>query len=101
MKINKIQVEKLPIIDQYGDMAEQVISKRVKFKKGQQRIFIKNCLARSQLTNLQLAKSLNINLRTLTDWKREKFTMSLSAVKLLSKKIGISMPKAIKIKKPF
>ena len=82
-------------------MAEMVNSKRVKFHKGKQRAFINKCLVELKLTNSRLAKILNVNPRTLTDWKREKFTMSFGAIKFLSKKLGEPIPTKIKIKKPF
>lgn len=46
----------------------------------------------------QFARLLNINVRTLTDWKREKFLMPLSVVNFLKKKTGISPPSDICIK---
>lgn len=76
-------------------------SKRVKFNPGKQHLFIKKCLSKLGITNSELARLLKINIRTLTDWKREKFTISLTAIKFLSKKLRCSMPKKIKIREPF
>lgn len=82
-------------------MAELFISKRVIFPRGKQKVFIlrsKNVLC---LPDIEMAGLLNISSRTLTDWKREKFSMPLRAVKTLSKMTKINIPKSAKIEKPF
>ena len=82
-------------------MVEKFKSKRVKFPKGKQRAFLTKAKNRLGLNNKNLAELLKINIRTLTDWKREKFSMSLEAVKLLFKKTQIKTPRKIKILDPF
>ena len=53
------------------------------------------------LSYIELAQLLKISDRTLTDWKREKFSISLKAVKILSRKTKRKIPKNIEIKDPF
>lgn len=74
-------------------MAELLKSKRVKFNSGQQRVFIEKCLKKLGINNNALAKILRINIRTLMDWKREKFLMPLEAVQFLIKRVDMPMPK--------
>ena len=82
-------------------MAELFISKRVIFPRGKQRKFILQAKKTLGLSYLELAILLKISNRTLTDWKREKFSMNLRAVKILLKKTNRKIPKNIKIKEPF
>ena len=82
-------------------MAVTFIQKRVLFPKGDQQIYLNNCKKRLNFTMLQFAKFLNVHVRTLTDWKREKFLMSLSAVNFLRKETGINPPHGIYIKNKF
>lgn len=77
------------------------ISKRVIFPCGKQREFILNSKKRLGLSNVELARLLKISIRTLTDWKREKFSVPLKAVKILSRKTKRKIPKNIEIKDPF
>lgn len=44
---------------------------------------------------------MSISARTLTDWKREKFSMTLRAVKTLDKLAGRGLPKDIEVKDRF
>lgn len=82
-------------------MAEMFKSKRVKFPKGKQKMFIHRAMKTLKLSNNGMAELLNVSVRTLNDWKREKFLISLKAVKLLSRKSGIKLAKNIKILNPF
>lgn len=82
-------------------MADSFISKRIIFPRGKQRTFIlhsKNVLC---FSNIEIAGLLGVSLRTLTDWKREKFSMSLRAAKTLSRMTKINIPKSAKVKEPF
>lgn len=74
-------------------MTKSFKNKRAKFKPGQQRLFIKNCLKKLNLSNNQAASFLKISVRTLTDWKREKFLIPLVIIKMLSQKTGVRLPK--------
>ncbi len=82
-------------------MAGLFISKRAVFPRGEQRNFILNNKKALGLLDVELARLLKISNRTLTDWKREKFSMSLRAVEVLSKKTKKKIPQNIKIKNPF
>ncbi len=82
-------------------MAERFKSKRIKFPQGKQSAFLIKAKNTLGLRDKDLAKLLKISNRTLTDWKREKFCMSLGALKLLFRKTGTKAPKNIKILEPF
>ena len=83
------------------DMAGLFISKRVIFPHGKQRSFILESEKMLGLSDERLAQLLKINNRTLFDWKREKFSMSLKAVKILTGRTNMKTPVGIKIKEPF
>src|SRR3989344_308220 len=74
---------------------------RVQFPKGEQKLFIESVLLKSNLTNIELAKILGVHVRTLNDWKREKFLMSLEAAKILSTKSETKLPENIEIMDQF
>lgn len=82
-------------------MAESFISKRVIFPRGKQREFLLKMKKALNLSYIELAQLLKISDRTLTDWKREKFSISLKAIKTLSRKTKRKIPKNIEIKDPF
>ena len=82
-------------------MAESFKDKRIKFKKSEQRLFIKKCGKKLGLTNRTLAKLFKISIRTLTDWKREKYLLPLTKAIELGKKSKIALPQKIKIEEPF
>lgn len=82
-------------------MAEREISKRTIFRKGAQTRFILQCKERLRLPYENLAQSLKISPRTLSDWRREKFSMPFEAVQRLTKKAGIATPKNIRLVEPF
>lgn len=78
-------------------MAEKVISKRVIFRSGKQKLFINQIKNNLKITDEKLARLLKISVRTLTDWKHEKFLMPFNSVKFLSKKAKFKIPVKIKI----
>lgn len=82
-------------------MAELFKYKRAIFKRGKQKEFLAKIKNKTNLTWPSLANYLKISNRTLTDWKREKFSMRLDAVRNLCKIANIQLPKNIKIKNPF
>lgn len=82
-------------------MAEQLISNRVFFPKGKQRQFLLKVKKILGLTDKELADECWRNIRTITDWKREKNSMPLDTLKTLSQKCGLSIPHPIKIKDPY
>jgi hypothetical protein len=82
-------------------MAGSSITKRVIFLRGKQKEFLLNTKRILNLSYIELAKLLEISKRTLTDWKREKFSMTLKAVKMLTRKTNKEMPEHIEIKDSF
>lgn len=74
---------------------------RVRFRPGQQKSFINECVDELNLSNSILAKLLNVSVRTLTDWKREKFLIPKSAAQILSKESGTPLPHNVEIEKQF
>jgi len=75
--------------------------KRVIFPKGNQRKFLEKVKNNLGLTIKEVAGVAGVHERTLTDWKREKLSMSLPALKKLCQKANISLPKKIEIRNPF
>lgn len=83
------------------NMVELFKDKRVVFPRGKQKEFILTAKRAIGLSDEQLAKLLEISNRTLADWKREKFLMSLSATKIILEKTKNKMPDNIIIQNPF
>jgi len=77
------------------------MSKRVLFKPKEQKKFLNQSKKITGLSWVELAQLLKISNRTLTDWKKEKFSMSLKAVKLLSKRARLRFPENVEVKNPF
>lgn len=75
--------------------------KRTVFPKGKQKDFLKKIQNQLNLTLKELASLVGIHIRSMTDWKREKFSMSLPALKKLCRRARIPLPKNIEIKEPF
>lgn len=84
-------------------MTESLIlkSKRVFFPKTKQKTFILKAKRKLGLTDAKIANLLKITQRTLTDWKREKFSISLDAVKTILKKTDMDFPENVEIRNPF
>lgn len=82
-------------------MAEKFISKRVQFHSGKQRFFLERCRIKMHMKNGEFANFLKIHIRTLTDWKREKFLIPYTIVIKLSKINGIALPRGTSIRDKF
>lgn len=76
-------------------------SKRVLFPKGEQRVFLERVQSILNLSLEKFAKIAGIHIRSMTDWKREKYLMSLRGLRKLCRKSRISLPKNIEIKDAF
>lgn len=75
-----------------------MISNRLKFtRKGAQAKFIANAKTELKLSWRDLARVLGVNVRTLTDWAREKYNMSHEAAKKIEAIAGYHPPLQIKI----
>jgi hypothetical protein len=81
-------------------VAELSISKRVQFSSGAQRRFLNRSMKQLKLGPKGLAAMLALSPRTIRDWQRESFTMSLSAVRFISKKLNQPIPR-LTIKDPY
>ncbi len=75
--------------------------KRAFFQKGKQKFFIFRIRKILNLSNKRLAKLLGISSRTVRDWQKEKFSMSLGAIKILCQKIKQPIPRNIKIRNRY
>jgi transcriptional regulator with XRE-family HTH domain len=82
-------------------MVESFNGKRVKFLKGKQRKFIKDCSESLGLKGSELANLLGMSIRTLSDWKREKFLLPLKQALLLEKASRVKFPKNLEIRDKF
>lgn len=82
-------------------MAESFKSMRVIFPKRQQQAFLLATKSSLDLTDKQIVDFLHVSQRTLTDWKRERFSISLVAARKLSRKAKISIPDNVVVKPAF
>lgn len=82
-------------------MAKLYNVKRVLFPRNKQRSFIINAKIKLNISDKSMANLLKISQRTLTDWKKEKYIISLPAVKILASKTKINIPKETKILPAF
>lgn len=76
--------------------------KRVVFPKGVQKKFL--CLIQKKLKHhdvSSIARIAGVHRRTLTDWKREKFSPSLPALQKMCIEAGIAIPHCASIKNAF
>jgi len=80
-------------------MAESINYKRVFFPIGEQNKFIKTILSR--ITVKETAKLCNLSERTIRDWRREKFSMELKALRKLCLKTNIPIPSNIELKNRY
>lgn len=77
------------------------VAGRLLFPIGQQAAFLQMVYNKSGLKASGLATLLNVHSRTVRDWKREKFSMSLFAVTTLCQQYDIPFPIDAKIVNPF
>jgi hypothetical protein len=82
-------------------MAELSISKRISFPKGEQARFLNDVQSKLALTGKELARLAGKDVRTVGDWKREKFLMSFDVAKLLSKISGVKIPARAEVKTAY
>lgn len=82
-------------------MAGSYTSKRVIFRKGEQKIFLCNAQKCLNLPFSKLASKMKISNRTLGDWRCEKFSMSLGAVKVLLRMTKGKFPRRVKINNAY
>lgn len=75
--------------------------KRAIFPKGKQKEFWSFIMPQIGLSVDELAKKLRVHPRSVRDWRREKYSIPLPALRFLCKKSGTPLPDCITIKKPF
>ncbi|PIZ87415.1 MAG: hypothetical protein COX92_01255 [Candidatus Nealsonbacteria bacterium CG_4_10_14_0_2_um_filter_40_15] len=80
-------------------MAEKIISKRVLFPKGKQRIFLNKVIRKIPVR--KIAKLCNLSQRTIRDWRRGKFLMDFNALSKICKNTKISLPSDIKLRDKY
>lgn len=83
-------------------MAETFKSiKRFQFPVGRQRRFLSEAMTALNLSNQEVAKLLEVSVRTITDWKREKFLITRHAVLFLSERAKIKIPVGAKVQDQY
>ena len=73
-------------------MAGQKLKTHLKFSSGEQKKFISKILGRKNVTIYNLAKLVKVTPRTIRDWKREKFNISLEAAQLFCERYYFDFP---------
>lgn len=82
-------------------MLESFKSERVKFPKNKQAKFLIQSREILAITWNEFAEMLDISVRQLSDWKKEKFSMPLSAIKKICAKTNKKIPNEIEIKTAY
>lgn len=85
-------------------MAESIISKydrRAIFPVGEQSRFLKEARARCNLSWIQFAVKLEVHKRTLNDWRREKYSLPFTKLKVICRTSKKKIPSSIEVKDPF
>jgi DNA-binding XRE family transcriptional regulator len=85
-------------------MAETVnikYPKRVIFPKNEQRLFLLRVISKLAIPFSKLAKKLSVHPRTLNDWKRGKYSISLDGFRKICSIARIRQPQNITIKESF
>lgn len=83
------------------DMDNGKISKRVFFPSGRQKIFLETVQKKTGFSWKKLAQKVNIHNRTLNDWRREKYSIPLVAVRKLALISHIKISKNVTIKEAY
>jgi len=82
-------------------MANDIYQKRVIFLKGKQMKFLFEQKRKLKISWSSLADKIDINSRTLNDWKREKYSMPIDKLEKICELSNSKIPKNIKIKPAF
>ncbi|MFA5942197.1 MAG: LAGLIDADG family homing endonuclease [Candidatus Paceibacterota bacterium] len=80
-------------------MAELFNSKRAVFPSGEQRLFLVR--VNKKLTVAEIAHHSHCSERAVRDWRREKFSMPLTAVRTLSKQACVPIPKNVSVRDAY
>ena len=65
---------------------------RLLFLPGEQSAFINSVYSKSRLSSKELANLAGVHSRSLSDWRREKLRMTLSAAEVFCRKFDLSLP---------
>ncbi len=76
-------------------------NKKVRFPAGKQRDFLEKVQQKLDVTLKDLGKVAGVHVRTITDWRREKFLMDLTAAQKFSRKSEISLPSNFEVLNRF
>lgn len=85
----------------YGDMAEQLNSKRATFPTGKQKEFLSESKESLRIAWNELAEICGTSPRNLNDWRNEKISMSFVSVERLCRKRKCAIPKEIVLKDAY
>lgn len=80
-------------------MVEQFIDKRAIFPREKQRAFLERI--GKHITTANIAEICLCSERTIRDWRREKFSMPLTAVHALARQANVPIPKNIRIRDAY
>ncbi|HUV72427.1 MAG TPA: hypothetical protein VMW25_05470 [Clostridia bacterium] len=75
--------------------------KRVIFPQSKQQEFLKRVASVSKLPWRLIAEKIGVNKRTLFDWRREKYSISLGSLKKLCDIANLVFPNNVEIREPF
>lgn len=75
--------------------------KRVLFPSGEQGRFLSEAKQCFDLSWLEFAQKFGVHIRTLNDWRRQKYSVPLRVFEVVLRETGIDTPRGIKIKDPF
>lgn len=78
-------------------MIDSFNGQRVVFGPGQQNAFLRKIKNILEINDAELAKMLGVSVKSLANWRKEKYYMSLEAVTALCDRAKIRLPKEIKI----
>ena len=73
------------------------LSQKVRFPYGKQREFLDGALSDLHMKKTEFSKIANVCPRTLFDWKREKYNMSLFSLRMICKKLALDQPNDMEI----
>jgi len=73
-------------------MVDRKLKIHLKFSSREQKKFISEIIKISHISVDELAELVKVSPRTIRDWKREKFNISLEAVQLLCDKFNLNFP---------
>lgn len=75
--------------------------KRVIFPQTKQREFLRKVAEVSRLSWSLIAEEIGVHHRTLFDWRREKYSVSLGSLKKMCDIANFAFPEGVEIKEPF